>query len=179
LRSAARIGRAMTTVDPRRLPYRRGVGIMLLNALGDVFVAQRIDMPSDAWQMPQGGIDEGETPESAAWREMQEETGTRDAILLAEGRAWHRYDLPADLVPRLWKGRYRGQEQKWFAFRFTGADGDIALDSDHAEFSAWKWTPIATLPDLIVPFKRQLYSELVSEFGHLAVPTDENGRRHG
>jgi putative (di)nucleoside polyphosphate hydrolase len=169
----------MTTVDPRRLPYRRGVGIMLLNALGDVFVAQRIDMPSDAWQMPQGGIDEGETPESAAWREMQEETGTRDAILLAEGRAWHRYDLPADLVPRLWKGRYRGQEQKWFAFRFTGADGDIALDSDHAEFSAWKWTPIATLPDLIVPFKRQLYSELVSEFGHLAVPTDEKGRRHG
>ena len=152
---------------------------MLLNALGDVFVAQRIDMPSDAWQMPQGGIDEGETPESAAWREMQEETGTRDAILLAEGRAWHRYDLPADLVPRLWKGRYRGQEQKWFAFRFTGADGDIALDSDHAEFSAWKWTPIATLPDLIVPFKRQLYSELVSEFGHLAVPTDEKGRRHG
>jgi putative (di)nucleoside polyphosphate hydrolase len=129
--------------------------------------------------MPQGGIDEGETPESAAWREMQEETGTRDAILLAEGRAWHRYDLPADLVPRLWKGRYRGQEQKWFAFRFTGADGDIALDSDHAEFSAWKWTPIATLPDLIVPFKRQLYSELVSEFGHLAVPTDEKGRRHG
>jgi putative (di)nucleoside polyphosphate hydrolase len=169
----------MTTVDPRRLPYRRGVGIMLLNALGDVFVAQRIDMPSDAWQMPQGGIDEGETPESAAWREMQEETGTRDAILLAEGRAWHRYDLPADLVPRLWKGRYRGQEQKWFAFRFTGADGDIALDSDHAEFSAWKWTPIATLPDLIVPFNRQLYSELVSEFGHLAVPTDEKGRRHG
>jgi putative (di)nucleoside polyphosphate hydrolase len=169
----------MTTVDPRRLPYRRGVGIMLLNALGDVFVAQRIDMPSDAWQMPQGGIDEGETPESAAWREMQEETGTRDAILLAEGRAWHRYDLPADLVPRLWKGRYRGQEQKWFAFRFTGADGDIALDSDHAEFSAWKWTPIATLPDLIVPFKRQLYSELVSEFGHLAVPTDEKGQRHG
>jgi putative (di)nucleoside polyphosphate hydrolase len=169
----------MTTVDPRRLPYRRGVGIMLLNALGDVFVAQRIDMRSDAWQMPQGGIDEGETPESAAWREMQEETGTRDAILLAEGRAWHRYDLPADLVPRLWKGRYRGQEQKWFAFRFTGADGDIALDSDHAEFSAWKWTPIATLPDLIVPFKRQLYSKLVSEFGHLAVPTDEKGRRHG
>jgi putative (di)nucleoside polyphosphate hydrolase len=169
----------MTSVELGRLPYRRGVGIMLLNALGDVFVAQRIDMPSDAWQMPQGGIDEGEIPEAAAWREMQEETGTRAATLLAESRGWYRYDLPAELVPRLWKGRYRGQEQKWFAFRFTGTDGDIAIDSDHAEFSAWKWTPVATLPQLIVPFKRQLYAELVSEFGHLAVPTDEKGRRHG
>jgi len=169
----------MTPVDLGRLPYRRGVGIMLLNALGDVFVAQRIDMPSDAWQMPQGGIDEDETPEAAAWREMEEETGTRAATLLAQSGGWYRYDLPAELIPRLWKGRYRGQEQKWFAFRFTGTDADIAIDSAHAEFSAWKWTPLATLPDLIVPFKRQLYSELVSEFGHLAVPTKEKGRRHG
>ncbi len=169
----------MTPIDPMRLPYRSGVGIMLLNALGDVFVAQRIDMPSDAWQMPQGGIDEGEMPESAAWREMQEETGTRAAVLLAESRIWYRYDLPAELVPQLWKGQYRGQEQKWFAFRFTGTDADIAIAGAHAEFSAWKWTPVATLPQLIVPFKRQLYAELVSEFGHLAVPTDKKGRRHG
>ena len=169
----------MTTVDPRRLPYRRGVGIMLLNALGDVFVAQRIDMPSDAWQMPQGGIDDGESPESAAWREMQEETGTRAAVLLAESREWYRYDLPAELVPQLWKGQYRGQEQKWFAFRFTGADTDIAIDGTHAEFSAWKWAPMAALPQLIVPFKRQLYAELVVEFGRLAEPTNEKGRRHG
>ena len=169
----------MTPADLARLPYRQGVGIMLLNALGRVFVAQRIDMPSNAWQMPQGGIDEGETPESAAWREMQEETGTRAAVLLAESRSWYRYDLPAELVPRLWKGQYRGQEQKWFAFRFTGTDADIAIDGAHAEFSAWKWAPIATLPDLIVPFKRQLYSELVSEFGHLAESTNAKGRRHG
>jgi putative (di)nucleoside polyphosphate hydrolase len=169
----------MTPAERARLPYRRGVGIMLLNALGDVFVAQRIDMPSDAWQMPQGGVDAGETPESAAWREMEEEIGTRAAVLMAESRDWYRYDLPDELVPRLWKGQYRGQEQKWFAFRFTGTDADIAIDGTHAEFSAWKWTPVATLPQLIVPFKRQLYSELVSELGHLAVPTNEKGRRHG
>src|ERR687887_600706 len=115
----------MTAVELDRLPYRRGVGIMLLNALGDAFVAQRIDMPSDAWQMPQGGIDEGETPQAA--------------VVLAESRGWYRYDLPAELVPRVWKGRYRGQEQKWFAFRFTGTDADIAIDGTHPEFSAWKW----------------------------------------
>jgi putative (di)nucleoside polyphosphate hydrolase len=179
LRSAGRIGSAMTPSDPGRLPYRRGVGIILLNAVGRVFVAQRIDMPSNAWQMPQGGIDDGETPEAAAWREMREETGTRDAVLLAESRAWYRYDLPPELVPRLWKGQYRGQEQKWFAFRFTGTDADIAIDGTHAEFSAWKWTPMATLPKLIVPFKRQLYAELVAEFGHLAERINEKGRRHG
>jgi len=177
-RPAGRSRAEMTRVDLDRLPYRRGVGIMLLNALGDVLVAQRIDMPSDAWQMPQGGIDAGETPEAAAWREMQEEVGTRAAILLAESRGWYRYDLPPELVPRLWKGRYRGQEQKWFAFRFTGRDEDIAIDGAHAEFSAWKWAPLATLPQLIVPFKRQLYEELAAEFGPLAEPTNKE-RRHG
>jgi len=166
----------VTSVERERLPYRRGVGIMLLNAVGEVLVAQRIDMPSEAWQMPQGGIDADETPEAAAWREMQEEIGTCAASLLAESAAWHRYDLPADLVPRLWHGRYRGQEQKWFAFRFLGDDADITIDSDHAEFSRWRWTPMATLPDLIVPFKRRLYAEVVAEFGHLAMP--EKDRRH-
>jgi len=141
---------------------------MLLNAWSDVFVAQRIDTPSDAWQMPQGGIDRGETPLDAAWREMEEEIGTRKATLLAESRDWYRYDLPAELLSRLWHGRYRGQEQKWFAFRFTGDDADIDLLTDHAEFCNWKWTPMATLPSLIVAFKRRLYTDLVAEFGHLA-----------
>ena len=160
----------MSVTDIDALPYRRGVGIMLLNARGEVFVAQRIDMPSDAWQMPQGGIDEGEAPLTAAWREMREEIGTNAATLLAESPTWRRYDLPAELVPLVWHGRFRGQEQKWFAFRFTGVDVDITIDTGHAEFSAWKWAPMTALPDLIVPFKRRLYEELVEEFGRLACP---------
>lgn len=156
------------------LPYRRGVGIMLLNALGDVFVARRIDMPSDAWQMPQGGIDDGEAPLAAAWREMREEIGTNAATLLAESAVWHRYDLPEELVPQVWHGRYRGQEQKWYAFRFTGTDADIAIDQVHAEFSAWKWAPMAALPGLIVPFKRRLYEALMSEFRAFAATSPPN-----
>jgi putative (di)nucleoside polyphosphate hydrolase len=168
----------VTAAGIDRLPYRPGVGIMLLNAAGEVLVAQRVDMPSEAWQMPQGGIDAGETPQAAAWREMQEEIGTGAATMLAESRRWYRYDLPLELVPRLWQGRFRGQEQKWFAFRFTGTDADITIDSDHAEFSRWKWTAMASLPSLIVPFKRQLYLDLVAEFGHLAT-TNQKDRRHG
>lgn len=164
----------MSLPDIGALPYRRGVGIMLLNALGEVFVARRIDMPSDAWQMPQGGIDDGESPLAAAWREMREEIGTNAAMLLAESAVWHRYDLPAELVPLVWHGHYRGQEQKWFAFRFTGVDADIAIDQADAEFSAWKWAPMAALPDLIVPFKRRLYEELVSEFRAFARTSPPN-----
>ncbi|HUA55388.1 MAG TPA: RNA pyrophosphohydrolase [Candidatus Sulfotelmatobacter sp.] len=144
--------------------YRRGVGIMLINAAGLVFVAQRLDMPSDAWQMPQGGIDPGEEPPTAAKRELREEIGTDRADIVAESRGWFRYDLPEDLRPRLWGGKYRGQTQKWFAMRFTGTDGDIDIATEHPEFSTWKWTKPATLPDLIVPFKRHLYRELLVEF---------------
>jgi putative (di)nucleoside polyphosphate hydrolase len=147
------------------LPYRPGVGIMLLSAEGSVFVAQRIDMPSDAWQMPQGGIDKGETPIEAAWREMKEEVGTDRAELLAESHDWYTYDLPRDLAARLWRGRFRGQRQKWFVFRFTGTDRDIDITShDHPEFSTWRWVSMADLPALIVPFKRPLYQQLVGEF---------------
>ena len=166
------------SADLSALPYRRGVGIMLLNARDEVFVARRIDMPSDAWQMPQGGIDQGERPIEAAWREMAEEIGTANAKLLAKSRGWLRYDLPADLAAVLWQGRYRGQEQKWFAFRFTGADSDINIDTDHPEFSAWRWAAMATLPELIVPFKRQLYIDIIAQFEHLACSSSPKGRRH-
>jgi putative (di)nucleoside polyphosphate hydrolase len=156
------------------LPYRRGVGIMLLNARGEVFVAKRIDTVSEAWQMPQGGIDDGELPAAAALRELKEEIGTDNATILAESADWYRYDLPADLVPKIWKGRYRGQEQKWYALRFNGTDTDINIATEHPEFCEWKWVAIDTLPDLIVPFKRTLYTALVAEFRCLRNPLPEN-----
>lgn len=154
--------------DIRALPYRPCVGIMLFNERGKVFVARRIDMPSEAWQMPQGGIGEGEAPREAAFRELKEEIGTARAEILAETSDWLDYDLPAELVPRLWQGRFRGQTQKWFAMRFTGADEDINLDTEKPEFLEWKWAEVACLPDLIVPFKRALYRELVRRFGRFA-----------
>jgi putative (di)nucleoside polyphosphate hydrolase len=160
--------RAMTPEEIARLPYRRGVGIMLLNREGRVFVAQRIDTRAQAWQMPQGGIDGGETPREAALRELAEEIGTAEAEIIAETPDWIRYDLPAELVPGIWGGRYRGQEQKWFAARFRGHDEDIDIATDDPEFSAWRWADVRELPDLIVPFKRRLYRELVAAFGHLA-----------
>jgi putative (di)nucleoside polyphosphate hydrolase len=145
--------------------YRLSVGVMLLNAAGKVFVARRIDMPTmPAWQMPQGGIDPGETPLQAARRELKEETGTDKAELLGESRGWLQYDLPADLARGVWGGRYRGQRQKWFAMRFTGTDADIDLATGHPEFDAWKWIRPERLPEVIVPFKRQLYIDILAEF---------------
>ena len=158
----------MTPAEIARLPYRRGVGVMLLNREGKVFVAQRIDTREEAWQMPQGGIDAGETPREAALRELEEEVGTAEADIVAETEGWIRYDLPAELVPGIWGGRYRGQEQKWFVARFRGRDADIDIATDEPEFSAWRWADLSELPDLIVPFKRPLYRKLVESFGHLA-----------
>jgi putative (di)nucleoside polyphosphate hydrolase len=149
-------------------PYRPGVGIMLLDPRNRVFVAQRSDMKSDAWQMPQGGIDSGETPLEAAWREMREEIGTDRARLLAESADWYYYDLPEDIGRRLWGGRYRGQKQKWFAFRFEGTDSDIDIATEKPEFTTWKWAPMRDLPALIVPFKQRLYRDILSEFAYLA-----------
>lgn len=146
------------------LPYRRGVGIMLLDGKGRVLVAQRIDTPGPAWQMPQGGIDAGETPRAAALRELHEEVGTDQAEILAESADWIRYELPCALIPKVWGGRFRGQEQKWFAARFLGADSAIDIATRNPEFSAWRWAEIEDLPDLIVPFKRALYARLVTEF---------------
>ncbi|MDX2073338.1 MAG: RNA pyrophosphohydrolase [Alphaproteobacteria bacterium] len=140
---------------------------MLINRDGLVFAAKRIDTLAEAWQMPQGGIDEGEDPRAAAMRELEEEIGTNKAEIVAESKTWLSYDLPEHLVGQLWGGKYRGQQQKWFAMRFLGTDGDINIATKHPEFSEWKWTPRETLPDLIVPFKRALYQSVVSEFSSL------------
>jgi putative (di)nucleoside polyphosphate hydrolase len=155
--------------------YRPAVGIMLLNSANLVFVARRLDMVADAWQMPQGGIDEGEAPRDAAFRELKEEIGTDKATIIAESRGWLRYDLPPELAGRAWGGRYRGQRQKWFALRFTGSDGDIDLATEHPEFSEWKWVQPETLPEFIVPFKRQLYLDILAEFAPLLRPRPGSG----
>ncbi len=147
--------------------YRPCVGIMLLDAQSQVFVGQRCDTRAEAWQMPQGGIDPGEDVVSAGLRELEEEIGTAAAVLLYESRYWRSYDLPADIARRLWQGRYRGQTQKWLAFRFTGSDRDIVIDRAHAEFCAWRWLPPDDLVGRIVPFKRDVYLSVVEEFRHL------------
>ena len=156
--------------DSATLQYRPAVGIMLLNRHGEVFVGHRIDMPGmPAWQMPQGGVDPGETPRQAAMRELEEEIGTAKAEILGESRVWLKYDLPVELAGGIWGGRYRGQRQKWFVMRFTGSDADINLATEHPEFDAWQWVAADRLPDLIVSFKRQLYIDILAEFrGHCA-----------
>lgn len=157
------------SLDITTLPYRPGVGLMVLNRENKVFVAKRIDTRAEAWQMPQGGIDEGEDPRATALRELEEETGISPdkAEIIAESDGWVSYDLPSDLVPKLWKGQYRGQKQKWYVLRFHGEDSDINLETEHPEFLEWKWVEMQALPDLIVPFKRALYEKIVAEFAHL------------
>lgn len=145
--------------------YRPCVGILLMNGAGRVFVGRRIDVKEvAAWQMPQGGIDPGETPREAALRELAEEIGTANADIVAESRRWRRYDIPAAIARGLWGGRYRGQRQKWFAMRFLGCDADIDLATLHPEFDAWQWVAPDDLPRLIVPFKRSLYLDVLEEF---------------
>ena len=146
------------------LPYRLGVGIVLLNAQGLAFAGRRIDNPTPAWQMPQGGIDEGEDPKQAAFREMKEEIGTDKAEIIAESKGWLSYDLPPDLSGQLWQGRYRGQKQKWYAMRFMGKESDINIATSHPEFSEWRWVDPYDLPSLIVPFKKTLYEAILQEF---------------
>ncbi|MBM3585819.1 MAG: RNA pyrophosphohydrolase [Alphaproteobacteria bacterium] len=150
-------------MDPSTLPYRPCVGLLLFNPAGLVFVGERADMRG-AWQMPQGGIDRGEAPAEAAWRELREEVGTDRAAIVAETAGWHAYDLPVHMVGRVWRGRYRGQRQKWFALRFLGEDRDIDLDATgHPEFIAWRWVAPIDLPRLTVPFKRTVYDAVLAE----------------
>jgi putative (di)nucleoside polyphosphate hydrolase len=158
-------------MSPEGLPYRACAGFMLVNAEGLVFVGQRIDPSAQGfWQMPQGGIDKGEDVQAAALRELHEEIGVAEHLveIIAQGAQPFLYDLPPELLGKVWKGKYRGQEQYWFLGRFLGSDADIDLEAhDPPEFNEWKWVTPADLPALIVPFKRDVYVALVAEFGPL------------
>jgi putative (di)nucleoside polyphosphate hydrolase len=173
-------------VKAEDLPYRRCVGIMVLNRDGLVWAGRRIpignseyDGSPQLWQMPQGGIDDDEDPLEAAYRELHEETGIRNVTLLAEAKDWINYDLPPQLIGIGLKGKFRGQTQRWFAFRFEGDDSEIAINpppgGHEPEFDAWDWKPMDELPGLIVAFKRAVYEEVVAEFQHLAgLPASED-----
>ena len=166
------------------LPYRPCVGIMVINPAGLVWVGQRADMPGEAegpgqwWQMPQGGIDKGEIPSTAAFREVFEETSMRSLEVICESRDWLTYDLPPELIGIAWGGRFRGQRQKWFAMRFTGSDAEIDIGprpGHDVEFQAWRWSPVEDLVASIVPFKREVYRAVVDELGGFAQPLNEAG----
>jgi len=156
----------MTPEEISNLPYRPCVGLMVCNKDGGIFAGQRIDSGVDAWQMPQGGIEKGEAPCDAALRELEEETGiTPDAVeIVAQIDDWIPYDLPHHLVGKIWKGRYRGQKQKWFLLRFTGDDSLVNIETKHPEFSRWCWLPPAEMLAKIVPFKRDTYEKVIREF---------------
>jgi putative (di)nucleoside polyphosphate hydrolase len=156
--------------DLENLPYRPCAGIMLANRDGKIFVGKRVDSISNiAWQMPQGGIDEGEDPQEAALRELEEETGiSRDLVdVIARSKEEHFYDLPEELVGKLWKGKWRGQRQHWFLLRFKGEDSDVNIATEHQEFTEWRWADPESLPQMIVPFKKRIYEALVAEFAEL------------
>lgn len=153
-------------MDKTTLPYRPCAGVMLLNREGQVFVGQRLDSTLEAWQMPQGGIDEDEAPLDAAIRELREETGVQaDKVrLIAESPEELFYDLPDDMIGKIWKGKWRGQRQRWFLFAFDGTDADIDIQTPEPEFRAWRWAEPADLPSMIVPFKKALYEQVLAGF---------------
>jgi putative (di)nucleoside polyphosphate hydrolase len=154
------------TIDRETLPYRPAAGVMLLNRAGKVWVGQRLDSTLEAWQMPQGGLDPGEEAEDGALRELEEETGIpRDKVeILARAPGQLLYDLPDDLLGKIWKGKWRGQRQTWFLMRFIGEDADVNLQTPEPEFRAWKWAEPQELPELIVPFKKGLYRDVLKAF---------------
>jgi len=147
----------------KNLPLRTGVGIIVLNSNNKVFVGKRKDNPVDKWQMPQGGVDPGETLLEAMKRELMEETSIKNIEVLKEIDYWLEYELPKNLVGIIWKGKYRGQKQKWFVVRFLGSDNEINLKTKRPEFIEWKWLNIEKLPDVIVDFKKNIYKRLVKE----------------
>ena len=151
-------------IDYADRPYRPCVGIVLKNTDGKIFVGQRIDNMVEAWQMPQGGIDDGETPIDAGFREMMEEIGTNNATFVAEHPDWLDYDIPEELANRLWNASFKGQTQKWLLFEFTGDDSDINIVTEEPEFRAWKWAEPEGLPDLAVPFKKDVYLGVLDAF---------------
>ena len=154
----------LPTAPYQQRPYRPCVGIFLLNNDGLVFAGRRIDSRAEAWQMPQGGIDAGESPLQACMREMREEIGTNTAELISQHDDWLYYDIPLPLADRLWQGRYKGQKQKWMALRFTGDDSDIKIATEEPEFCEWKWLSPHDLIDLAVPFKRDVYQNVLAAF---------------
>ena len=154
-------------IDYHLRPYRPCVGIVLINRSKHVFVGQRLDNSVEAWQMPQGGIDDGETATDAGFREMLEEIGTNNAEIIAEHSDWLDYDIPVPLANRLWQGQYKGQTQKWIAFQYLGHDDDINIATAEPEFRAWKWAEPEALPNLAVPFKRDVYQNILNEFADL------------
>jgi len=154
----------------KKLDYRLGVGLMIINKSKKIFVAKRIDSKTPfSWQMPQGGIDIGETPSKAAMREMEEEIGCGYGQILAETKHWYCYDLPPRLIHKMWDGQYKGQKQKWFLVRFTGEDKDINLQTEKPEFEKWKWVRHSQLMNIVIPFKKHLYQAVLNEFIHFLV----------
>lgn len=153
--------------DYKLLPFRPCAGIMLFNTKGKVFVGSRLDMKSGFWQMPQGGIDEGEDPLEAAFRELKEEIGTNNARLIRESKDWIEYDLPDHLMGKMWGGKYRGQRQKWFAMEFLGEESEININTDHPEFKEWQWLNVDQLVGICVAFKKHVYQKIIDEFSDI------------
>jgi len=153
--------------DNKQLPLRVGVGIVLLNHENNIFVGKRIDNPKNSWQMPQGGVDQNENFLQAAKRELEEETGIKSIKLIKELDGWFKYDLPKYLLGKIWKGKYRGQKQKWFIMRFVGSEGEINIKTKNAEFKDWKWIDVNQLLNVVVSFKLDVYKSLVKELNIL------------
>ncbi len=156
----------MNTIDKTKsLPFRQGIGMVILNKDNKIFVGQRIDSKLKIWQMPQGGILTGETPSKALFREMKEELGSNKAEIIAESKKWYSYHIPDFLISKLWNGQYKGQKQKWFLLKFYGEDDEIKIQTEEPEFKEWKWVNKESLFKIAAPFKQKLYKEVIAEFG--------------